>query len=103
MFSVIYLFKIKSETAHDFVKYWKELTVLIKKHEGGLGSRLHKQNEYNYIGYAQWPDKETWGNSGNKLPDTANAIRKGMRACCVSVETLYELDVVADLLIHKKE
>ena len=103
MFSVIYLFKIKSETEQDFIKYWKELTLLIKKYEGGLGSRLHKQNKNNFIGYAQWPDKKTWKDSGNKLPDTAMAIRKGMRACCESVETLYELDVVEDLLIEKKK
>jgi len=101
MFTVIYLFKIKSDTEQNFVKYWKELTVLITKYEGGLGSRLHKKNEQDFIGYAQWPTKKIWKNSGGNLPNIANEIRKGMRACCESVETLYELDVVEDLLIEK--
>ena len=49
-------------------KSWKDLTLLIYDYAGNLGSRLHKINDCNYIGYAQWSNKETWDNSSNKLP-----------------------------------
>ena len=82
-------------------KAWKQLTQLIYEYEGSLGSRLHQKDESRYIAYAHWPDRETWKNSGDKLPDTADLIRKTMKDCCTRIETLYELDCVEDLLKSK--
>ena len=42
MFSVIYKFKIKEDFIQQFEENWAELTKLIAKHQGGLGSRLQK-------------------------------------------------------------
>lgn len=98
MFAVIYQFKVKKNRDSEFINAWKQLTQLIYEYEGGLGSRLHKQNEGLYLAYAQWPDKKTWKNSGNKLPDSANKIKIKMRECCTHLETLYELDCIEDLL-----
>lgn len=103
MFTVIYSFKVKPGEEQDFEKAWRDLTVLIYKYEGSLGSRLHKQNEINYIGYAQWPDKITWVNSGSKMPQMSKDIRKKMRESCEEIETLFELEVIDDLLIHLKK
>lgn len=75
------------------------MTLLIRKYEGGLGSRLHKQTDIRYIAYAQWPDRETWEKSGSKLPESADEIRKMMRESCEKIETIYELTVVDDLLV----
>ncbi len=99
MFSVIYSFTIKPGHETSFIEAWKEMTLLIQHHEGGLGSRLHKQSELKYIACTQWPDRETWENAGNKLPENANNIRDKMRICCENMETAFELDVVEDLLI----
>jgi len=99
MFTVIYSFKVIPTQAKSFEKAWKELTVLIYKYEGSLGSRLHKQSPLHYIAYAQWPDKNTWENSGYKLPKAAKEISRIMRESCQKIETLYELDVIEDLLI----
>lgn len=82
----------------EFIKSWKQLTQLIYEYEGSLGSRLHKLNDTSYIAYAQWPDRETWKNSGNNLPDSADRIRKTMRDCCTNIEVLYELNSIEDLL-----
>ena len=68
------------------------------EYEGGLGSRLHKQNNNQYIAYAQWPDKLTWENAGNNLPEKSKSIRQSMREACQLIETLYKLDVVDELL-----
>ena len=98
MFTVIYSFKVKGNQSEVFEKAWKELTLLIYEFEGSMGSRLHKSAENNYIGYAQWPDKNTWENSGNHLPEIATEIRKTMKSACTSIEVLHELEVVDDLL-----
>ncbi len=98
MFSVIYKFEIKPGRKESFEKSWKDLTLLIYDYAGSLGSRLHKKDECNYIAYAQWPNKETWENSSNKLPEKSNEISKLMKESCISIETLYELELTKDLL-----
>mgnify|MGYP001597052458 CR=1 FL=1 len=100
MFTVIYSFKVKQGQSDNFIEAWKDMTNLIIKYEGGLGSRLHKQSEFNFIAYAQWPNKETWKNSGSQLPEISKSIRLKMRNSCDNVQTLFELDVVEDLLIN---
>ena len=97
MFSVIYKFEIKSDRKDSFEKSWKDLTLLIYEYAGSLGSRLHKKDECNYIAYAQWPNKETWENSSNKLPERSYEISALMRESCNSIETLYELELIEDL------
>lgn len=99
MFAVIYTFEIHTEMAQEFIQSWGELTELIKKYEGGLGSRLHKQEEGKYLAYAQWPDRDTWKNSGDKLPAEADDVWKRMKACCISSETTFTMDLEKDLLI----
>jgi heme-degrading monooxygenase HmoA len=100
MFVVIYSFKVKENSKEQFIHAWGALTKLILEHEGSLGSRLHKKDSKNYIAYAQWPDKHTWQNSGNNVPEAAKEYRSTMRKACVEIKTEYELDVVDDLLIH---
>ena len=99
MFAVIYSFEVKPKQEEIFEKSWSELTKLIYKFEKGLGSRLHRQNELKYIAYAQWPDKNTWLNSGKNLPSESKEIKKSMKDSCEKIETLFELEVVKDLLI----
>lgn len=98
MFSVVYSFKIKPNKKEEFLKSWEELTQLIIKHEGGLGSRIHRLNEEEYIAYAQWPNRDRWEKSGANLPESADEIRKQMRETCQEIKTIYELDVIKDLL-----
>lgn len=65
MFSVVYEFAVLERNEGEFKKVWHELTLLIKETRGSLGSRLHKDTMRNnvWIAYAQWPNKETWGNA----------------------------------------
>lgn len=98
MFAVVYSFKVKPNHEISFENAWRQMTELIYKFEGGLGSRLHKQAELNYIAYAQWPDRNTWLKSGTNLPPESIEIRHIMKDSCEKTETLFELDVVRDLL-----
>lgn len=98
MFAAIYSFKVHPGKDAQFIKAWEELTRLIYQFENSLGSRLHKKSEGLYIAYAQWPDKDTWSNSGAKLPESANEFRIKMKAACSAIETEHELEMLSDLL-----
>jgi heme-degrading monooxygenase HmoA len=98
MFSIIYEFRVKTGQQQVFEKSWVDLTQLIYNHSGSLGSRLHKLDACTYIAYAQWPDKETWKNAANRLPQESSAISALMKESCISIETLHELEIVKDLL-----
>lgn len=97
MFAVIYQFEVKKNMETEFVINWKQMTQFIYEYEGSLGSRLHKQKKGVYIAYAQWPSKETWKNSGNKLPHSATVVRTKMQETCTKIETLYQLECVENL------
>ena len=99
MFAVIYSFAVHPGKEKIFEESWFAMTELIRDYEGGLGSRLHRKDDGLYIAYAQWPDRETWENSGGKIPESAQQIRTTMRESLVKMETLHELNLVADLLV----
>lgn len=96
-FTVIYSFEVRDGLASEFVSVWSEVTKLIYRYEGSFGSRLHRAHDGLFIGYAQWPDRETWSASGDRLPERAVELRKRLRECCSSIKTEYELTVVSDL------
>ena len=101
MFVIIYQFEVRKGMKAEFIAAWEEMTQLIYQYEGSLGSRLHRKSDNVYMAYAQWPDKEAWQKAGGKLPDFAGDIRERMRASCLKVETLHELECVKDLLKEK--
>ena len=98
MFIAIYSFKVKKNNEENFIKAWEDLTELIYRYEGSLGSRLHRADDNEFIAYAQWPDRETWKNSGDRLPPEADIARKKMREACEEVKTIHELESISDLL-----
>lgn len=100
MYYVIYEFEVNSHNQTEFTKIWHQLTIEIKKTNGGLGSRLHKDiNRPNsLIAYAQWPDKETWENKGAISTPEQNILREKMLALCNGVSVVNQLEMVDDLL-----
>lgn len=101
MFIVIYTFQVKPGRANDLIKSWTELTMLITKHRGSLGSRLHQAGNNLFIAYAQWPDKNTWENKTATMPALADAYSAQVRDCCTEIKTEYTMEVIKDLLLHK--
>ena len=97
MFCIIYRFKIHQGKEEEFIKSWIEVTEAFKTHCNALGSRLHKNKNCNYIAYAQWPSKEIRDKA--ELPEEViTGAYAEMRSCCKSVEVLFELTPVSDLL-----
>ncbi|MEL5636225.1 hypothetical protein PTR68_02945 [Serratia ureilytica] len=66
---------------------------------GSLGSRLRREMNGKYIGYAQWPSRSAWENAGDiQLDERYRAARDRMRATLLADETLFEMDVTDDYL-----
>ena len=98
MFAAIYSFKVKDGKEEDFIKSWRDLTEFIYQYENSFGSRLHKSSDDTYIAYALWPDKNTWENVGNNLPESSINLRQIMKESCLEIKTVYEMEVVDDYL-----
>lgn len=93
----IYQFQVKPGKEADFVEAWKQVTEGIKKYRGGLGSRLHRDAEGNFIAYAQWPSRAV-AEAKVSTPGPHQEWVSKMKDALVKTEVLHELEVVEDLL-----
>jgi heme-degrading monooxygenase HmoA len=98
MYCIIYSFKVQKGKEERFIKSWKEVTNAFIEYCGGLGSRLHKKDKFEYIAYAQWPS-QLIRDQAELPPEIKNGAHAEMRSCCESTEVLFELTVVSDLLL----
>jgi len=100
LYCIIYKFKVRDGQEERFTQAWSEVTKAYIESCGGLGSRLHKADDQDYIAFAQWPSKEI--QDAAELPLTIKeGSGKVMKECCESIETLYKMKPVADLLVNK--
>jgi heme-degrading monooxygenase HmoA len=97
MFIVIQRIEVKPSQRQHFVLCWRTVHEAVEEQCGGLGSRLHATGDGTYVGYTQWPDRETWETC--ELSAQYAAVDESMRDACASMETVYELEVVTDLLV----
>jgi hypothetical protein len=98
MFVVIYRLLVVPGRDKDLIQSWSQLCRLIDQWGDGKGSRLHKSRYGEYIAYAQWPSKELWHHSFEKLPQEAASWRQQLLSCA-SVEVLHELELIQDELM----
>ena len=99
MFVAVYEFEIKEGAETSFREAWLEVTKAIYQHCGSFGSRLHTSDKRNIlVGYAQWPDRETWEKDRPVIDEKYHRARKQMLDCLVQSKTVYELEVSDDYL-----
>lgn len=60
MYVAIYRWKVKPGREEQFREAWRRGTRAITRIYGSYGSRLHRDEEGRFLGYAEWPDKESW-------------------------------------------
>lgn len=99
-FSVIYSFKIDSEFELEFIESWQELTNLIYKFEGSLGSRLQKVNSNLFLGYALWPNKKKFYNASNNENDEIELLKQKQKKYVVEVKRIFESEIISDLIMN---
>lgn len=101
MFAVIYRWRVIPGLEAQFEQGWARGTQRIVAEFGGWGSRLHRAPDNVYIGYAQWPDEETWKEAvALRMHHSDEEARRMYREAIVpgSFETLFAMPVVADEL-----
>ena len=99
MLAVILEFDVIKDKEKEFIESWTECTKVIYENFGSLGSRLHKAEKNLYIAYAQWPNAEVYGKSGD-WPENLVSFRDRMRATLKTGKPniLYKLQTEVDLL-----
>lgn len=99
MFIAVYEFELKEGTQHQFRQAWLLVTKAIYRHCGSYGSRLHvAENETILIGYAQWPDKQSWQKEHNITDNRYLDGRRIMQSCLIRSKTIYKMEVCDDFL-----
>jgi hypothetical protein len=95
----LYRWRIKEGKEKQFKENWQKVTLAMRKYCGSLGSRLHVSDEGIYVGYAQWPDKNT--REACKISDPELDAARSLMSDAVE-ERLPDvcLDVETDLLVH---
>ncbi len=101
MFVVMFEFVVKPGCEDAFLQHWPKTTQGIYLFCGSLGSRLHRNENGEFIAYAQWPDKATWEKAAEvAMSDEYESHRQAMRDALNLEETriLYKMEVDIDYL-----
>jgi heme-degrading monooxygenase HmoA len=60
MFIAVYWWRIHPGKEDQFREAWRRGTDRITAIYGSFGSRLHRNEDGRFVGYAEWPDEATW-------------------------------------------
>ena len=95
MIRVIYRWKVQSGTESDFISWWHEGTMSIRRsHEGAMGSTLLRSREAPtaFVAVARWKSHEHLA----RFRRTAGALRFPG----ATLETIEILEEIDDLTVH---
>lgn len=95
-FAVVYRWRVIAGREEESVRAWEEVTVALR-HEGALGSRLHRVADGTWLAYAQWPNRHAWETTTVKSPEAEAALRRFQETIEERLEPLL-LEPVADYL-----
>lgn len=97
-FVALYRWRVDPAEEASFIQAWSELTVLIREHQGGRGSRLHRADDGTLYGYAQWPSRSGWEAPWD-LPDEAEPHLAAIRGAVTERFEPLLLNPIGDLLL----
>ena len=60
MFVAVYWWRVHPGKEAQFREAWRRGTAAITRIYASYGSRLHRDQDGRFVGYAVWPDEETW-------------------------------------------
>ena len=60
MFVAVYWWRVHPGKEQQFREAWRRGTERITAIYGSHGSRLHRDRDGRFVGYAVWPDEATW-------------------------------------------
>lgn len=59
-FAVLYTWKLRPTKEAQFQDAWRQLTQMLQRQYGALGSQLHRTGHDTWVAYNPWPDKDCW-------------------------------------------
>ena len=106
MFVAVYWWRVHPGKEEQFCKAWHRGTELITQIYGSYGSRLHRDRDGRFVGYAEWPDEVTWRAAFDLRmaydePETRAAFLDAVAETPIDADPIFTMTVVDDLLIRR--
>ena len=103
MFVAVYCWRVHPGKEQQFRTAWRRGTELITEKYGSYGSRLHRDRDGRFVGYAEWPDEQAWQRAFEAKmvyddPETRAAFVDAVAEVPVNGEPVFTMTVTDDLL-----
>jgi hypothetical protein len=107
MFVAVYWWRVHPGKEEQFVEAWTRGTDLIREIYGSYGSRLHRDADGRFVGYAEWPDRATWQRAFDRKmvyddPEIRAAFVDAVAEVPPDADPIFTMEVVSDRLILRK-
>jgi Antibiotic biosynthesis monooxygenase len=79
VFVAVYCWRMKPGMEEQFREGWRRVTETLYRHQGSLGSRLHRNFDGTWVAYAQWPDRKHWEKAQKAAAESAGEGLQMMR------------------------
>jgi len=91
----------------QFIRAWTRGTELIREIYGSYGSRLHRDADGRFVGYAEWPDRATWQAAFDRKmvyddPATRDSFVDAICEVPPDADPIFTMDVVSDRLALRR-
>ncbi len=108
MFVAVYWWKVKPGKEEQFRAAWRRGTRLIQQIYGSYGSRLHRDGDGRFVGYAEWPDEATWQAAFDRKmvyddPQTRAAFLDAILEVPTDPDPIFTMTVTDDLLVRSSD
>ncbi len=105
MFVAVYWWRVHPGKEEQFRQAWRRGTDLIRQLYGSYGSRLHRDADGRFVGYAEWPDEATWRRAFDQKmvyddPATRNAFVDAIAEVPADADPIFAMTVTDDLLVR---
>lgn len=105
MFVAVYWWRVHPGKEEQFRAAWRRGTQLIQRRYGSYGSRLHRDADGRFVGYAEWPDEATWRAAFDQGmtyddPDTRAAFLDAIAEVPADADPIFTMTVTDDLLLR---
>ena len=107
VFVAVYWWRVHPGKEEQFRQAWHRGTEHITRIYGSYGSRLHRDRDGRFVGYAEWPDEATWRAAFEQKmvyddPETRAAFVDAIAEAPRDAEPIFTMTVVDDLLLRSR-
>ena len=108
MFVAVYWWRVHPGKEEQFRKAWRRGTELIRLRYGSFGSRLHRDADGRFVGYAEWPDEATWRAAFDQKmvyddPETRAAFMDSVAEVPADADPIFTMTVTDNLLLRGEQ